>query len=279
MNFDFSALLLLLSVISGLIWAADAWFFAPARAAKKPQPAEETGTAEEPAPPTAAQEPLLVEYARSFFPIFVIVLILRAFIVEPFRIPSASMMPTLLIGDFILVNKFDYGIRLPVIDTKIISYKEPRRGDIVVFRYPEDPSIPYIKRVIGVPGDHIEYRNKIIYINGKEMPQKVLGNYYTQGTGLNTWLQENLGTVKHEILVNPYRNLHNNVEDITVPKGKYFVMGDNRDNSKDSRYWGFVPEKNLIGKAFLIWMNWRFDEIWDIPSWSAKFNRIGTVLH
>lgn len=279
MNFDFSALLLLLSVISGLIWAADAWIFAPRRAAREPQPAEDTETTEESAPSPAPQEPLLVEYARSFFPIFVIVLILRAFIVEPFRIPSASMMPTLLIGDFILVNKYDYGIRLPLTDTKIISYKEPQRGDIIVFRYPEDPSIPYIKRVIGVPGDHIEYRNKIVYINGKEMPQKVLGTYYTDGTGLNSWLQENLGTVKHEILENPYRNLHNNVEGITVPKGEYFVMGDNRDNSEDSRYWGFVPEKNLIGKAFLIWMNWRFKEIWDIPSWSAKFNRIGTVLH
>ena len=272
MNFDFSALLLVLTVVSGVIWAVDSWFFAPARKQKSPDtstPSEEKSS--EP------NEPLMVEYARSFFPIFLVVLILRAFIVEPFRIPSASMMPTLLIGDFILVNKYDYGIRLPVVNTKIIQYKEPQRGDIIVFRYPEDPSIPYIKRVIGIPGDHISYRDKTVYVNDKPMKQEILGTYYTQGTGLNSWLKEDLGNVEHEILVNPDRNLHND-EEITVPAGNYFVMGDNRDNSRDSRYWGFVPEKNLVGRAFFIWMNWRFDGIWNFSSWHVKFNRIGTII-
>jgi len=272
MNFDFSALLLVLTVISGVIWAVDALVYAPVRKQNKIDAADsDEDAAGQPS------EPILVEYARSFFPIFLVVLILRAFIVEPFRIPSASMMPTLLIGDFILVNKYDYGIRLPVVNTKIIQYKEPRRGDIVVFRYPEDPSIPYIKRVIGVPGDHIQYRDKTVYVNGKPMKQETLGNYYTEGTGLNSWLKEDLGTVEHEILVNPYRNLHND-EEITVPTGNYFVMGDNRDNSRDSRYWGFVPEENLVGRAFFIWMNWRFDHIWNLSSWSVKFNRIGTII-
>lgn len=278
MNFDFSALLLVLTAVSGVIWAADAWFFAPARKLKNTENAGTPASSEETASSGPA-EPLMVEYARSFFPIFLVVLILRAFIVEPFRIPSASMMPTLLIGDFILVNKYDYGIRLPVFNTKVIQYKEPKRGDIIVFRYPEDPSVPYIKRVIGVPGDHVVYRDKKLYINGEPMKQETLGTYYTQGTGLNSWLQEDLGRVEHEILVNPYRNLHNDEEEIIVPPGNYFVMGDNRDNSRDSRYWGFVPEENLVGKAFFIWMNWRFDKIWKLSSWSVKFNRIGTIIH
>ena len=276
MNFDFSALLLVLTVVSGVIWAIDAWFYAPKRKQENSYKPDTSNSPEE----TAAGEPvepLMVEYARSFFPIFLIVLILRAFIVEPFRIPSASMMPTLLIGDFILVNKYDYGVRLPVINTKIIQYKEPQRGDIIVFRYPEDPSIPYIKRVIGVPGDHISYRDKTVFVNGKAMKQEILGSYYTQGTGLNSWLKEDLGKVAHEILVNPYRNLHND-EEVIVPQDKYFVMGDNRDNSRDSRYWGFVPEENLVGKAFFIWMNWRFDKIWNLSSWSVKFSRIGTII-
>ena len=136
--------------------------------------------------------------------------------------------------------------------------------------------IPYIKRVIGVPGDHIEYRNKTVYVNGRAMEQEVLGTYYTDGTGWNSWLKEDLGTKEHEILVNPDRNLHN-IESI-VPEGSYYVLGDNRDNSKDSRFWGVVPEENLIGRAFFIWMNWRFDGIWNLPSWSVKFNRIGTII-
>ena len=281
MNFDFSALLLILSVVSGAIWAFDAWYAAPRRTRElKSQAAQEGKEGETDKTGDTSQEPLLVEYAKSFFPIFVIVLVLRSFVFEPFRIPSASMMPTLLKGDFILVNKYDYGIRLPVLNRKIIDYKTPRRGDVVVFRYPEDPDIPYIKRVIGVPGDRIEYRDKTVYINGKAMSQAGLGNYFTEASGWVSWRQENLETIEHEILVNPGRNSHNGYpyDVVDVPDGHYFVVGDNRDNSRDSRYWGLVPDENLMGRAVMIWMNWRFEGIWNIPSWDVQLERIGTII-
>ena len=269
MSLDFSALLVILTAGSGLIWAVDAWFFKPARdkAASVRQ--------EDEAPPQEPQEPLLVDYARSFFPVFFIVLVLRSFLYEPFRIPSASMMPTLLIGDFILVNKFDYGIRLPVLDTKVIDIGKPRRGDVVVFRYPVDPSIPFIKRVIGVPGDHIVYKNKTLYINGVEVKETDDGTFYGAGAsfvdhGLTQRLETLPNGVTHDILLYPFRSSMN--VDITVPQGKYFVMGDNRDDSKDSRYWGFVPDENLIGHASLIWMNW------DIKNGGISWSRIGNIL-
>ena len=269
MNFDFSALLVLLTFVSGIIWAIDAWFLAPARkAGQRPDDAEgDDGEA-------AAGEPLVVEYARSFFPIFLIVLILRSFIFEPFRIPSASMMPTLLIGDFILVNKYDYGIRLPVLNMKIIDNNKPKRGDVIVFRYPEDPSIPFIKRVIGVPGDVLRYKDKVLYINNVPMKQEDLGSYEGHGAGKvmdGVQLKEEyLGDVDHQILLDPYR--FSGTMEVTVPKDKYFVMGDNRDNSKDSRYWGFVPDENLIGHAFLVWMNW------DLKNGGIDWKRIGTIF-
>jgi len=269
MNFDFSALLVFLTLLSGVIWAIDAWIFAPAR--NKQQVREEV--AGEPGE-MQVREPVIVEYARSFFPIFFIVLILRAFIFEPFRIPSASMMPTLLIGDFILVNKYDYGIRLPVLNTRIIKNHTPKRGDVIVFRYPEDPSIPFIKRVIGVSGDVLRYENKVLYINGVPMEQDDIGRFSGVGSGTDMngveLKQEQLGDVKHEILVDPYR--FSGAMEVAVPEGKYFVMGDNRDNSKDSRYWGFVPDENLIGHAFLIWMNW------DLKNGGIDWKRIGTIF-
>ena len=277
MNFDFSALLVLLTFVSGIIWAIDAWIFAPER--KKYEVREDVAGNADETPTgtpgkTRAREPLVVEYARSFFPIFLIVLILRSFIFEPFRIPSASMMPTLLIGDFILVNKYDYGIRLPVLNTKIISNHTPKRGDVIVFRYPEDPSIPFIKRVIGVPGDVLKYDNKVLYINGIPMKQTDIGKFTGVGSGKvmdGVELKEELlGKVDHEILVDPYR--FSGTIEVAVPKGKYFVMGDNRDNSKDSRYWGFVPDNNLIGHAFLIWMNW------DLKNGGIDWKRIGTIF-
>lgn len=292
MNFDFSALLLGLTVASGAIWAFDAWYLAPKR-----QPAL---SPDEHADQASTREPVLVEYARSFFPIFLIVLILRSFVIEPFRIPSSSMLPTLQIGDFILVNKYDYGIRLPVLNTKVLENMEPKRGDIIVFRFPEDPSIPYIKRVIGVPGDQLEYRDKTLYINDVPMQQEIMGAFESEKLGTVSILKENLGTVDHNILVSPYENSNtiflmgescklkimlagnrdeNGRVKITVPEGKYFAMGDNRDDSSDSRCWGFVPEENLIGKAFFIWMNWRFEPIWNIASWRMKFSRIGTIIH
>ena len=220
------------------------------------------------------KEPILVEYARSFFPIVLIVLLLRSFIAEPFRIPSGSMMPTLLVGDFILVNKFTYGIRLPVINKKIIELSKPNRGDIVVFRYPKDPTVDYIKRIVGLPGDKVVYSNKKLTINDLPVQQTSLGSYQGLGQGEEMSgaedLLENLTGVEHRILI---RNGTPTVEFVyVVPEGNYFAMGDNRDNSNDSRYWGPVPEANLVGKAFFIWMSW------DWQNKGVGFDRIGTVL-
>jgi signal peptidase I len=257
MDYDFSFFLVAASFATGVVWGSYLLYL------KLTDQQFES-----------VKEPLLVEYARSFFPIVFIVLILRSFLFEPFRIPSGSMMPTLLIGDFILVNKFTYGVRLPVINNKIIEIGEPERGDIVVFRYPKDPTVDYIKRVIGLPGDRIAYYNKKVYVNGKPMQQVSLGRYRGVGQGANMTgaehLTEELYSVEHSILVN--RELPTIEGVYVVPAGHYFVMGDNRDNSNDSRYWGTVPEENLVGKAFFIWMSW---------DWQHKgvgFDRIGTVL-
>jgi len=228
------------------------------------------------------REPLLVDYARSFFPVFFVVLILRSFLFEPFRIPSASMMPTLLIGDFILVNKYQYGIRLPVVHNKIIDNKFPKRGDIVVFRFPEDPKIPFIKRIAGLPGDKLVYFNKTLYINGVADIQKNNGVYVDTGPGrtMNGWklLRTKTGDSEHEILHSPH-GLSQTVGKI-VPAGHYFVLGDNRDNSKDSRYWGFVPDENLMGRAIYVWMNWSntSSKWWYLPSWDVEWSRIGTAI-
>ena len=262
MSFDFSAWLVLFTFLSGAIWAFDVLVLEPRR---------RRAAGEE----DARAEPVLVEYARSFFPVFLVVLVLRSFIVEPFRIPSASMMPTLLIGDFILVNKYDYGIRLPVLNSKIIDNGEPESGDIVVFRYPEDPSTPFIKRVIGVPGDHVEYRDKKVYINGELLEQELLGRYEGVGAGLSStgdlWYREHVNGESHQILLDDSGRPLLNFE-THVPEGHYFVLGDNRDNSRDSRFWGFVPDENLIGRAFFIWMNW------DSKNGGIGWSRIGTIL-
>jgi len=250
-RFDFSTILFLAVVITGLIWLVDALVFKPKRLAN---------SKEGELPP----EPIVTEYAKSFFPIILIVLILRSFLVEPFKIPSGSMMPTLLIGDLILVNKFAYGIRLPVINKKIIDIGEPERGDVVVFRYPRDPSDDYIKRLIGLPGDRITYRNKRLYINGEAVQYKPISTYIGSGSGVNMTgnrlIQENLDGVVHQILVSPSPNKHlfNCMQgnEFVVPPGEYFMMGDNRDNSNDSRFWCSVPEENLVGRAFMIWMHW-----------------------
>lgn len=276
MTWDLAAILVVCIAVSLLFWLYDVVFLVKTRKALKERMTSEVRTEAEIV--EATRPPFLVDLARSLLPIFIIVLILRSFLVEPFRIPSGSMMPTLLVGDFILVNKFTYGIRLPVLNTKIIPISEPKRGDVVVFRYPENPTIPYIKRVIGLPGDHIVYHNgtKVVYINGEPIPQKLIGSY--QGVGEGSGMTgadekiENLPGVDHSILM--YSNRVFNVDapymDIKVPPGHYFVLGDNRDNSRDSRFWGTVPEENLIGKAFLIWMNWDRGISWE---------RIGRGIH
>lgn len=267
MNFDFPLFLVLACVITGGVWLADAVLFAPRRR----QLLQESSAGGEAGVPSgqgvqAYKEPVVVEYARSFFPVILAVLLLRSFLVEPFRIPSGSMMPTLLVGDFILVNKFSYGLRWPVLNSKFVEIGEPQRGDVVVFRFPQDPSIDYIKRVVGVPGDKIFYRNKTLYVNGEAMPQTPLGTYTGVGAGAGqtgaSLALEGLNGSEHRILVHSMaldlapgcRTLA--YGPVEVPESSYFVMGDNRDNSNDGRCWGFVPEGNLVGKAFAIWMSW-----------------------
>jgi len=277
MSIDFPAILVLLTLITGIIWAVDAVLWAPKRKERVTTLKGRDELVAEDVLEQAAKEPALVELSRSFFPIILIVLLVRSFVVEPFRIPSGSMMPTLLVGDFILVNKFSYGIRLPVLNSKILDTGEPQRGDVIVFRYPENPSIDYIKRVVGVPGDHIVYRNKVLYINGEEAPQQYLGSYLGEGSGKMMTgarrLNEDLLGTKHDILIVPGRNIRTGDYSFVVPKGQYFAMGDNRDNSSDSRFWGTVPEENLVGKAFMIWMSWDWDKDYFV-SWGRLGNHI-----
>lgn len=235
---SFPALMVTLVVVTGTIWLLDKWLWAPKRLPDQ-------------------GEPIIVEYAKSFFPIILAVLIVRSFFFEPFRIPSASMVPTLRVGDFILVNKFDYGVRLPVLNSKVIEMGQPRRGDVVVFRYPPNPQIDYIKRVVGLPGDRVQYKDKVVYINGqpmKQQPQDKAIDLMGIVAAKDKVLIEQLGEVSHVIAVAPGKQRAQ--VDIVIPKGEYFVMGDNRDNSSDSRFWGTVPEENLVGKAFYIWMSW-----------------------
>jgi len=264
MIFDFSFYLLMGVCLTGIIWLLDKFVLAPKRkAVVQTSTIVQRGVEIK----TNNKEPVIVEYAKSFFPVLLIVFLLRGFVVEPFRIPSGSMLPTLYIGDFILVNKFVYGIRLPVIDKKIINISEPKRGDVVVFRYPRNPSIDYIKRVVGLPGDHIAYYNKELYVNGKKIPRKLDGPYTGPGQIDANEYTENLLGVKHKILLIPSRP--NTLQgEYIVPQHAYFCMGDNRDNSSDSRVWGTMPEKNLVGKAFMIWMHysdeWHWERIGDI---------------
>ena len=253
---NFELLLVSLTAISGLIFLADFFYKKDGKNNLK-------------------KRSFLVEQAISFFPIFLIVLIFRSFLFEPFRIPSSSMMPTLLIGDFILVNKYEYGLRLPVLYDKFIDINDPKRGDVVVFRYPENPKIPYIKRIIGLPGDKIAYYDKTLYINDTLIEQTTSGPYAPYGSGLtmlgSLLISEDLGNIEHEILIDPDRNSLDFVTE--VPDTHYLVLGDNRDNSKDSRYWGFVPEENLLGRAFLIWMNWDSES-----KEVVNFRRIGKFI-
>ena len=223
---------------------------------------------------TTQKEPMLIEYSRSLFPVFLIVLVLRSFIIEPFRIPSGSMYPTLEIGDFIVVNKFAYGIRLPVIQNKLIPLGDPKRGDVAVFRYPLDPNVDYIKRIVGLPGDEISYIDKKLYVNGQLAAQTTIGRYVGVDSGSvmtgAVLLKEQLTDgLTHEILIDPDRS-GQILTSVVVPEGHYFAMGDNRDHSADSRSWGFVPDSNLKGRAFGIWMNW--DD-------GIHFNRIGKGIN
>ena len=250
---NFALFLLILLLVTGAVWLLDKYVLRRGRQKD-------------------AKQPWWVEYSISFFPVILIVFLLRSFLVEPFKIPSSSMVPTLLVGDFILVNKFTYGIRLPVANKKIIELGSPKRGDVMVFRYPDDPSLDYIKRVVGLPGDRIEYRNKRLWINGTQVPARQGDDYLSkERMQFSRRYVETLGATEHEILIDedtpsvltptrtfPYAaNCTYNMNGMacTVPPGHYFMMGDNRDNSSDSRVWGFVPDENIVGRAFFIWLN------------------------
>jgi signal peptidase I len=226
----FALIMVIVLTVTGFIWLLDIFVLRKKRAAN-------------------VKDPILVEYSKSFFPVIFLVFFIRSFIAEPFKIPSGSMMPTLLAGDFILVNKFSYGLRVPILNYTMIEVGEPKRGDVFVFHYPPKPSIDYIKRVVGLPGDVIEYKSKTLFINGKKMEQTFV---------------EALGDVNHSILIH---DLPSEDFKFNVPKGHYLAFGDNRDNSADSRVWGFVPEHNLVGRAFFIWFNF------------GEFKRIGTIVH
>lgn len=272
-HFDFEFLLLILTAVSGSIWLADVLLFARLRRASTSK-----------VPP---KEPIVIEYSRAFFPVLAIVLVLRAFAYEPFRIPSGSMMPSLLVGDFILVNKYSYGFRMPVWHNRISYGDRPQRGDVVVFRYPRDESQDYIKRVIGLPGDHISYYNHKLKINGKFV--KMTKDHDYQGLGKlnnmpnaggcdrrNAGCQvhiEEIETGQHTVMTNPRAPMGVNGE-YFVPNGHYLVMGDNRDHSNDSRSWGYVPEDNLVGKAVMIWMHWD----WRKGGSGLDFSRVGQKI-
>jgi signal peptidase I len=271
MSFDFPTLLVAATFFTGVAWALDAIAWAPRRR-RRAEALVQGGTPADSAPVAEAlKEPTWIEYCKSFFPVILAVLLLRSFLVEPFRIPSGSMMPTLLVGDFILVNKYTYGLRLPVLNTKVVELGQPQRGDVVVFRYPKDPSVDYIKRVIGIPGDTIGYFGKVVYVNGKPAGQVPAGVYVGTGSGVSmsgaSRRTEQLGEQQHDILV--MSRTPGLEGEYIVREGEYFVMGDNRDNSNDSRFWGAVPEANLVGKAFRIWMNW------DSANGGVDFDRIG----
>lgn len=284
MSWDFALILFVLLIITGIVWFADVLVLrkrrrAAAHAAAQALtpslqglPAAEADAARQKAYDDAMRSPWWVEYGASFFPVILFVFVLRSFLVEPFRIPSGSMLPTLQNGDLILVNKYQYGIRLPIVDRKVVPLGSPQRGDVIVFRYPVEPDTDYIKRVVGLPGDEIVYRNKVLFINGQEVPEQRDGDIYEpdQRHYIGQY-REQLGEREHQILVNkrsaqnlmaitnyPFReNCQYAANGIAckVPEGHYFVMGDNRDNSLDSRFWGFVPDRNVVGRAFFIWMN------------------------
>ena len=284
---NFAFLLFMASTVTGVYWLAERFYFLPAResAARQLQEADDKrradlhgkGIARVDGDMAQASEAILaqpwwLDWTAGLFPVIISVFFLRSFIVEPFKIPSGSMIPTLLVGDLILVNKFHYGLRLPVLNTKMTDGEKPQRGDVMVFRYPPKPSLDYIKRVVGLPGDTVAYLNKRLTINGQAVPTESVPEFFDEDAmRYFKQYEEKFGTQSHRLLNDEqrpafvpgadrfpgYDNCNYTVEGVSceVPEGHFFMMGDNRDNSMDSRYWGFVPEKNIVGKAFYVWMN------------------------
>ena len=284
---NFSLLLFLAALVTGIYWLAERLYFLPQRrkavltleasAARRQTELSNLGISRvddntREATSRLIMQPWWLDWTAGLFPVIVVVFLLRSFLFEPFKIPSGSMIPTLLINDLILVNKFHYGVRLPVINTKVFDNHSPQRGDVMVFRYPPKPSLDYIKRVVGIPGDEVAYLNKKLTLNGKPVPKVALPDFFDQDAmRYAKQFQEAAGEKKYDILNDDDRpafvpgaddfkfkeNCRYSSEGVVckVPEGHYFMMGDNRDNSLDSRYWGFVPEKNIVGKAFFVWMN------------------------
>ncbi len=257
MTIDLELILVLLALLTGAIWALDKLVFRPRREA---------------AANGDIRQPTVVEYARSFFPVIIIVLVVRSFLFEPFRIPSTSMVPTLMVGDFIFVNKYTYGIRLPVLKSKMVELGSPQRGDVVVFRLPSDPGMNYIKRVVGLPGDTVSYRNKRLRVNGDLVELELAGPYTGRGQAGAQLGHEVLGEARHDVVHITGRPSREG--EWTIPSGHYFLMGDNRENSRDSRFpeVDMVPEDKLVGKAVRIWMSW------DKSSFSVVWDRLGDAI-
>ena len=284
---NFALLLFLATVVTGVYWLAERFYFLPRRqqaaarleaeAIQRRAELDKLGIKQVDVDVAQAREKLLMQpwwldWTAGLFPVIVVVFLLRSFLFEPFKIPSGSMIPTLHVGDLILVNKFHYGVRLPVINTKLTDGNKVERGDVMVFRYPPKPSLDYIKRVVGVPGDEVAYLNKRLTINGQPVSTSAVPEFFDEDAmRYFKQYEESLGAVKHRLLNDddrpafvpgvedfPYReNCRYSIEGVVckVPAGHYFMMGDNRDNSLDSRYWGFVPDRNIVGKAFFVWMN------------------------
>ncbi|MCF6767745.1 signal peptidase I [Thiotrichales bacterium 19S11-10] len=270
MNIDFTFWLLFLTVVSFIIMVIDWLFFEKKRKEKHKDKLAGLSKKEK---QKLLKAPLIADYARSLFLVFLIVFLLRAFVVENFRIPTGSMYPTLKTNAFVLVDKYSYGIRNPITNHTWIQTGQPKRGDVVVFHYPVNPDIDFIKRVIGIPGDVISYKNRKLTINGKAVPQQFISNVIEPVNSLTAQskeYEEDLLGLKHKILTMPW-DYSLSFDRVVIPEGMYFVMGDNRDNSEDSRYWGFVSEKDLVGKAFFVWFSF------DLQNFKVRWNQLGSI--